>query len=389
MIVIFSGYNQRAVIAFLRCLRKNNIENYLIAAAGMEDSILKTAYKDKVFCVRKNKELNKGEIFGILEDIKSVYCKEKILIMPTTEALNRFMLEYRKELEERHITVPLVGKDLYEMISDKEQFYDVCKESSLLVPNVFEISEKFDTSYVAKPKKYQSRNGKNYSPFIVLTSQQHNDFISKYDRDDFMYQEYVVGESYYLLYYFSKEGKVYSFSQRNYAQQLNGKSILAAEPAHIHNEKIADDYIKLFQNLKFFGLVMVEVRKSEKGYYMIEANPRFWGPSQLFVDAGVRFFERFLNDYDNYKTIINDIDCGNIINDNNDYKNVTDDSIDYNVKYLWSGGCREELTKTQDDIWLSGGKENVYGRIEEFKLYDIYDREDTIDIFRENNPDVR
>ena len=49
MIVIFSGYNQRAVIAFLRCLTKNHIEEYVIVAASNQDTILKTKYKDKIF----------------------------------------------------------------------------------------------------------------------------------------------------------------------------------------------------------------------------------------------------------------------------------------------------------------------------------------------------
>ena len=36
---------------------------------------------------------------------------------------------------------------------------------------------------------------------------------------------------------------------------------------------------------------------------MIEANPRFWGPSQLFVDAGFNLFESFLFDYNIIETL--------------------------------------------------------------------------------------
>ena len=41
---------------------------------------------------------------------------------------------------------------------------------------------------------------------------------------------------------------------------------------------------------------MVEVKHLSNKNYMIEANPRFWGPSQLFVDAGINLFEAFLVD---------------------------------------------------------------------------------------------
>ena len=53
-------------------------------------------------------------------------------------------------------------------------------------------------------------------------------------------------------------------------------------------------YEKLFKEIKFTGFVMTEIKGDN---FMIEANPRFWGPSQLFVDAKVNLFEAFLHDY--------------------------------------------------------------------------------------------
>jgi hypothetical protein len=35
----------------------------------------------------------------------------------------------------------------------------------------------------------------------------------------------------------------------------------------------------------FYGLVMIEVKEYDNQFYMIEANPRLWGPSQLILDA--------------------------------------------------------------------------------------------------------
>lgn len=362
MLVIFSGYNQRAILAFLRCMVKNKFSRYAIVASSEDDTILKTVYKDKVFCVRKNKELNKIEIFQILHDIKSKYKNEQVLILPTTESLNRFMLQYKDKLEQEKIVVPLVSKSIYESISDKEMFWEICKNNELLVPERIKLTVEFTKPYVAKPKKYQTDDGKVYSPQIILTSEQHKKFLKEYDKNDFMYQEYITGDSYYLLYYFSKRNKVYMFSQINYSQQLNGKSILVAESSNIHKEKIAQDYIRIFHKLNYFGLVMVEVRKNANGYYMIEANPRFWGPSQLFVDAGVPFFEEMLKDYD--------IDIKN-----KQYK------VNCDVKYLWSGGCPEGILDTDKEIWINNSKNKVANEWQKFISNDIYNREDTKEIF--------
>ncbi len=81
------------------------------------------------------------------------------------------------------------------------------------VPEKLEIHEKFERPYVAKPKKYIAQNEKIYSPVLVLSEEEHKAFFHNYPRDEFFYQEYVAGESYYLLYYFSRSGQIEMFSQ--------------------------------------------------------------------------------------------------------------------------------------------------------------------------------
>ena len=46
----------------------------------------------------------------------------------------------------------------------------------------------------------------------------------------------------------------------------------------------------------YYGLIMIEVKIQDGEYYMIEANPRLWGPSQLILDAGMDLFHRFALD---------------------------------------------------------------------------------------------
>lgn len=362
MIVIFSGYNQRAVIAFLRCLAKNYIEDYVIIASSDHDMILKTEYRDKVFCIRQKKELNLDEITTIFGMVRKKYAVNYFLIPPTTESLNRFLLEHRDILERQHCIIPLVDKELYITISDKYNFWRLCKEKGFVVPANVEIGENYTGPYVAKPKHYMTKDGHVYSPVLVLTREVHNDFLSKYDKDAFTYQEYIVGDSYYLLYYIATNGRIYSFSQVNYAQQLNGKSILAAEATDIHNQDISKKYMELFHNLNYYGFIMVELRKAHGIYYMIEANPRFWGPSQLCVDAGVGFFERFLQDY-------------NFLSD------VRESNINYETVYLWSGGCDTEIINSKECVWLGEGKQRVTKQWKRFLKMDIYHRTDTINIF--------
>ena len=107
---------------------------------------------------------------------------------------------------------------------------------------------------------------------------------------------------------------------KNILQQPKGKSILMAEISNIHEEDISKRYEILLKKMSYKGLIMIELKKFENEYFMIEANPRFWGPSQLFVDANYNLFNAFLNDlYDvNYPIKIGE--------------------LNKNAKYFWSSG---------------------------------------------------
>lgn len=362
MLIIFSGYNQRAVVAFVRALEKNKIKKYKIIASGEEDPILKTSYQDKVYYVRNSKELNKQEIYPLLRTIVKETENGKAIIVPSTEGLNRFLVENKKEIEDLGVTIPLVENELYSIISDKRTFWELCKENKLVVPRMVHISSEYEFKYVAKPIKYISNSGQRLIPIIVDSKEKHKDFIDNFDQSDFDIQEYVDGESIYLLYYFSKNGNNLSFSQRNLVQQPQGKSMVVSISWDTHHQKISENYISLFRKIGFFGFAMVELRKKGEMYYMIEANPRMWGPSQLYVDSGVPFIEAFLADY-------------------GEIRDIPNQTCKEPTAYFWSGGIRKTLMEDSDCIWLEGGKELVENNYELIMEADIYKRPDTIAIF--------
>ncbi len=361
MLLIFSGYNQRAVVAFLRCLEKNRIKDYGIVACSSEDPILGTSYLKKVKTIRKKRELDKTEIFSILKEQRKQ--NDSVVVVPSTEALDRFLIEYRSELDEIGITIPIVNKKLYEKVSNKIEFYELCKQYRFLVPPVKEIGKEYFGAYVAKPNKYQSMAGEKLNPVLVKSSSEHQEFIDKYNLDDFSIQEFISGESYYLLYYLSKSGKDYAYSQRNCAQQPGGKSMIAAIEASIYHEKISKEYVSMLREIGYFGFIMIELRKSDAGYYMIEANPRLWGPTQLYVDAGIPLIEAFLYDVGAIKKVPKSQDS------------------EKKAFYYWSGGIKNDILTEKNITWLDGGREIVEEFYDSFIKADIYKRNDTMNIY--------
>lgn len=364
LIIIFSGYNQRAVIAFLRTLYENQIDNYGIIAASEEDTILYTRYAKKVAYIRKNKQLCLEEVCFAIKHLYEIYNEKECVIIPSTEALNRFLLTNRQILYKQGCDIPLVNEKLYEEISDKEKFWKICRENNLCTPNLICLQDTYKQPFVAKPKKYFSTKGEVYSPIIIENEIEFSEFKEKYYEEDFTYQEYIEGKSYYLLFYFTQKGRVYKFSQENYAQQAGGKSILAAGCSNLHLDSfITCKYEELFLKMGYYGFVMVELRKNREQYYMIEANPRLWGPSQLFCDAGYNLFEAFLNEY------------GFI-------DKIPERKINSEEKYLWSGGAKGTLLEDKSCMWFGNGKIQVKENWQLFLKNDIYRREDTLNIFK-------
>lgn len=367
-IVIFSGYNQRAVIAFLRTLKADGIDRYCIVARDDEDPVLKTVYADHVLLIRPDNLLLTERFEEYTDMMKERYGWDSFLIAPNTEGLNRILIDERESLEEMGYIIPLTDRELYIEISDKKSFSRLCEKNGFLIPEESEFPERYEKSFVAKPICYRfSGNEKVYSPVLVRSSEEYEAFVSNYPREAFYYQEYLDGgDSIYLLYYFSKNGRVYSLEQKNIAQQDNGGSMIISK---LLGEKtqMKDEISALFAGVGFTGFVMVEIRRIDDKDYVIEANPRFWGPAQLYVDAGYNLFNAFLSDYGFTEG------------------EPAMDIVDPKACYYWSGGISKDQDKKVNYMIYTEDKNILEAVPDDIESYDIYKRDDTMAIWRDES----
>lgn len=361
-ILVFSGFNPRAIFAFLRTLELKKV-NYIIIAKSMYDDIFLTKYKEKVLAVRNLETLHLDDLLESIIKIKDINFAEEFIIAPTTEALNRFILENRKIFEELGCIIPLVEKDLYELVSNKYSFGQLCLKNEILVPREIKSYEEIFFPIVAKPKKYNVN--KVLYPVIIKSYSDYKMFLKKNQSADFYYQEYIEGKSLYLLYYFHRNGEIYKFSQENLVQQPDGKSMLAAVSSDFHNSYESCKYEKMFKKLNYHGFVMIEVKQSRNNKnYMIEANPRFWGPSQLFIDAGINIFEAFLHDYGFISSLPNF------------------ELRKTKTRYFWFGGLINVIKNGKKPDFYNISENVFLASLPEWLENDVYRRDDTIEIFR-------
>lgn len=363
-IVALSGYNTRSLIAFCRFLSQKGMMAHLWASCD-SDPIFLTKYGEWVFSNRQSRLLDLPSFLSFVESVKSKYKYERIIVLPSTEYLNRFLLENRLILEANDIAVPLVEKEVYEAVSDKFSFGELCRNYGIVVPSEIPFDD-VALPVVAKPKRYCFSSSVQHKPLLIYTKEELEKFYCSDEKNEFYLQEYIDGGSFYLLYYFSKNGRVASLSQENLIQQSAGRSIVAAKLAGIHLDVISEKYIAMLADIGFHGLIMIEVRMHKENFYMIEANPRFWGPMQLVVDAGGILLEEFL--------------CDNGLMAEGE---ITVEPVrDTNCRYFWSGGVVEDQRNNKSLTFHAFNEVEFFCQYREFIAQDIYMRSDSMELYK-------
>ncbi len=367
--IVFSGYNQRAVVAFCRTLTHMSVPYYIVASST-KDTIFLSQYRKKISEIRNTTQLQLDDIVNCIRRIvEKGHCNHYV-IAPSAESLNIILLKHHSIFGQLNCVIPLVSMDTYKLVSGKLSFYQLCQDYSISVPAMIESAPESSLPFVAKPITDITSDGRRIYPHIILSEIDYRLFQESANPDDFFFQQYIDGESYYLLYYKKQNGEIYKYSQKNLVQQAKGKSIVAAEASSIHLDGQFTVFDKLLSDISFYGLLMVEVKFKDSIPYMIEANPRMWGPSQLMIDAGTNLFISMLNEY-----------C---------YRNGSMQSMRVERKpalYFWISGFYKSLIENGYVTWHCD-RNRFVKRYQHFIKSDVYFREDTKDIFEKELMDV-
>lgn len=358
-VVVFSGFNLRAVIAFCRRATQLCVPYYIIAASST-DPIFKTEFRNRVVHTRTTPELCIHKVSQWLDTICMKQRVGRLLILPSTEYLNRFLLDNKAELARIGHEIPLVDRNLYIQISNKRSFAKTCVDHGLPVPGEYKAIPN-TLPFVAKPLRYEStKTGYQIRPWLIDSQRILDRFLRTEDPSDYFYQEFVTGRSIYLLFHVSREGKDVLFSQENLIQQRGGGSIILARKSNCHSKPIAKRYLEMLRKLNFAGVIMIELKKTFDGQYlMIEANPRLWGPFQLVVDNNVPILDQFLKEQGFF------VDTSSQQNPETAY-------------YYWSGG----LTPSARPLMYHNFSEKEFRDISKTLPHiDIFNRDDTRELY--------
>ena len=296
-LLVLTGFNVRAVIALCRWSKAAGVPLHAVAR-NPQDTIYLTDYAPCVFAERSSDALDAAETAAWVERLRTDHGYDRVVIAPSTEYFNRFLLRNRDVIEAAGGIIPLVDAPLYAQVSDKQTFGELCTAHGIAVPAELQgVPEQLP--FVAKPKHYGAATSGQIKPYLVCTPADRAHFLDREDPSNFFFQELVEGRSIYLLAHVARDGGVTACAQENLMQQSRGRSMILARPHDFHLEPEADRYLAMLRAIGFHGLIMIEVRRSDRTgrAVMIEANPRMWGPLQFTLDQGVDLFAPLLADH--------------------------------------------------------------------------------------------
>jgi len=208
--------------------------------------------------------------------------------------------KYRNNLPEELI-IPI---DRYENIYNLYNKKELCKlaiSNNISIPETIFYDHNTDLEELTEKIKYpniiklQESNGakgvrisKNKEEFVNNFNELSK--IGNFKEKPPIIQEYVNGKMYAVSLLANKGQIVASFIRRNLREKdYFGGTCTKCES--IHREDILNAAKKLLEKISFTGVCMLEfkVNEEENKYWLIEANPRYWGTTSHDIDCGIEF----------------------------------------------------------------------------------------------------
>jgi hypothetical protein len=276
--VLFSGHNDRAVIALARYFTQAGLP-FVVVSAGPGDAIHRTAYAPRVVFERRDRLLDAGLFLRLAESLGPT-----LVLVPTTEYINDFLLGEPAVLAHPRLVPGLPSATIYRRLTSKlDSQALLAGVPGLHLPGRRPLAEA-TAPCVLKPAR-NTLPGEVLYPLLCDSATELADAVARLDPALWFAQDYVRGQSHYYCACLARDGHHVGFWQENLMQQAAGKSIVLAR----EGENPGVDTVALMQRLHaagFHGPLMVEVIVDAAGRaHYIETNPRFWGPLQLALDA--------------------------------------------------------------------------------------------------------
>lgn len=292
--IIFSGHNDRAVVALCRYFDAVGIPFFLIARYD-SDAISRTQWGQHVLFRREDAALTVQLMRQIARTLEAQGLRPVLSV--TSEFLNRFVLDNRESIAATGWDCGLPERHIYLELSDKQSSPAVIRSLIGLQSPPEQEYGNWISPCVLKPK-HNLANGQMFYPILCQEPEQLTAALDSIDdMNAWFSQKWIDGQSLYLCAYLDRRGHFDSYWQENLLQQAGGKSVVLARTTANPGINVTELMAGLHSK-GYFGPFMMEImRDRSERLFFIEVNPRFWGPLNLSLKACPSLLCRFAIDH--------------------------------------------------------------------------------------------
>lgn len=291
--VLVTDSNYKHSLGIVKSLGKEGIKPYILSyKKGSLCSYSKYSNEEIII----NKDYNKKEL--IKELLK--YNIELIILVGTTSFMR--IVPWKKDLINSHINIVTVDEKTQNIAFSKKDTYLLAEKigvptAKTYYPKSFDelelMIQNITFPCVIKGLYEVGGNIVDYAYNDKELKSKYINICNKYNLNEEsglpMLQEYITGEgcAFFAVYKNGKCGLTFQHRRIREYPVTGGASVCAES---YKNEKLEKYGKKLLDSLKWHGVAMVEFKLNNIGEpILMEINPKFWGSTDLALEAGVNF----------------------------------------------------------------------------------------------------
>lgn len=301
MNVLVTDSNYKHSLGIVRSLGKSNINPYILSfKKGSLCSYSKYANEEVLI----NQDYSKEELISRLLKYKIVL----IMIVGTDSFMK--LVPWKKDLINYNIDIITVDEVTQNIAFSKKETYALAEKIGIPIPKTFypqELSEletmktKITFPCVIKGLYEVGGNIVDYAYTEDELKDKYLNICRKYNITEYdglpMLQEYITGKgcAFFAVYNNGKCGLTFQHIRIREYPVTGGASVCAES----YKNKMLEEYGKMIlDNLKWHGVAMIEFKLNEKDIpILMEINPKFWGSTDLALEAGVNFPKALIDIY--------------------------------------------------------------------------------------------
>lgn len=288
--IVVPGIEAPSTVACLRSLGRRGVRT-IVVSEERDTPAFSSKYCDEAVRMSDPND-NMGQYERLLLDLASRNSVRTII--PVRES-DVYILAKRKEEFAKYIGTPWPDFEHLQKVQDRKRLFEIAESASVGVPETTLLSEwdKWDQETIVK-SRYNiivSENEAHYPGVQYIDPSSDPDttsLVSEMGHEPIA-QEYMSDPSEYGFFALFEDGApVATFQHRQIrAYKYSGGPSAFRQAVDIPELKAAG--LRLLEALDWHGLAMVEFKKDDGEFKLMEVNPRFWSSLPFSVKAGVDF----------------------------------------------------------------------------------------------------